>query len=270
MKTDSKRPNLEQNNEQNNVASDSEPSFTPTDSQQPDWLQELEERSRTAQKDFIDNISTRLKRPIMTEPPQHPFRGAPPFWASFDWNEEERIQRFTQHFQEVGGHVTRVADWQEAGQWIAEHARHLGAQYIVRQQLPELEQLQLEMQLPEAHISVWNSDPAQPWKARAAEADIGVVLADGAAAYTGTVMVTSAAQQGRSVSLLPTVCVVLLPRERLFTRLGELLIPLDTRGRENLPAGVHFISGPSRSSDIENDLTIGVHGPGIIYTLLIG
>ena len=47
-------------------------------------------------------------------------------------------------------------------------------------------------------------------------------------------------------------------------------IELDEQGREELPAGVHFISGPSRSSDIENDLTIGVHGPGIVYAIILG
>ncbi|WP_179292148.1 LUD domain-containing protein, partial [Paenibacillus campinasensis] len=47
------------------------------------------------------------------------------------------------------------------------------------------------------------------------------------------------------------------------------LVRLDEAGREQLPAGVHFISGPSRSADIENDLTIGVHGPGIVYAILV-
>ncbi|OXM13846.1 lactate utilization protein C [Paenibacillus herberti] len=108
------------------------------------------------------------------------------------------------------------------------------------------------------------------WLAHAAEADFGVVLADHAVAYTASVVVKSAAYKGRSVSLLPTALFVIIPRDRLKTRLGEVLQPLDEAGRAALPAGIHFISGPSRSADIENDLTIGVHGPGIVYALLIG
>lgn len=89
-------------------------------------------------------------------------------------------------------------------------------------------------------------------------------------AYTGSVVVLSAKEKGRSVSLLPTVLFIVIPVERLKTRLGEVLVGLDEAGREALPAGVHFITGPSRSSDIENDLTIGVHGPGIVYALIVG
>ncbi|MFD1888128.1 LutC/YkgG family protein [Paenibacillus wenxiniae] len=237
---------------------------------QPSWLAELEQQSRRQQQTFIDHISSRLGRPRATEPPQHPFRGAPTFWNEWSWNEQERIERFTAHFQEVGGHVVSVDSLEAAGEWIVQYAQELKAREIVRQQLPELQQLRLEQRLPDVHIAVWNENVQIDWRATAAGADIGIVMADGAAAYTGTVMVTSSAVQGRSVSLLPTVCIVLLYKENLHTRLGELLIPMDQRGREQLPAGVHFISGPSRSSDIENDLTIGVHGPGIIYTLLIG
>ncbi len=112
--------------------------------------------------------------------------------------------------------------------------------------------------------------PEQYWRARAAEADFGIVIADHAVAYTGSVTVLSAPNKGRSVSLLPTVLFIIIPVERLKTRLGEVLATFDEAGREQLPAGIHFISGPSRSSDIENDLTIGVHGPGIVYALIVG
>ncbi|OBA03305.1 hypothetical protein A9P44_20695 [Paenibacillus polymyxa] len=234
------------------------------------WLHQMEAESRVKQTRFMEGIAARLKRPRQTEPPMQPFRGAPAFWHEFEWGAAQRIEEFTANFTSVGGHVVRLPDLEETADWIAHKARELGAAYIVRQNEPDLDALQLEAALPEVRLSVWNTDPAENWRARAAEADIGIVMADEAAAYTGSVAVLSAPGKGRSVSLLPTALIILLPVERLRTRLGEILSRFDEAGREQLPAGIHFITGPSRSSDIENDLTIGVHGPGIVYTLLIG
>lgn len=235
-----------------------------------EWLAMMEEKSRAKQQQFMDGIAAKLKHPRLTAKPNQPFRGAPDFWRTFEWNEEERIERFTQNFISVGGHVTRVADMDAAKQFIADKAHEMSAHYIIRQNEPELDALNLEEALPDAKLSVWNSDPEEYWRARAAEADFGVVLADHAVAYTGSVVVLSSKDKGRSVSLLPTVLMIIIPVERLKTRLGEVLVQLDEGGREQMPAGVHFISGPSRSSDIENDLTIGVHGPGIVYSILVG
>ncbi|MDQ0493455.1 LutC/YkgG family protein [Paenibacillus brasilensis] len=245
-------------------------SSTQTKAAHEAWLHQMEAESRAKQVRFMDGIAAKLKRPRQTEPPVQPFRGAPAFWHDFEWSVEQRIQEFTANFTDVGGHVARLPDWEQTADWIARKAQELGAAYIVRQNEPDLDALQLEAALPEVRLSVWNTDPAEDWKARAAEADIGLVMADEAAAYTGSVAVLSSPEKGRSVSLLPTVLIILLPVERLRTRLGEILSRFDEAGREQLPAGIHFITGPSRSSDIENDLTIGVHGPGIVYTLLIG
>ncbi|MFC5530182.1 LutC/YkgG family protein [Cohnella yongneupensis] len=235
-----------------------------------DWLAQLGEASRAKQKTFIDGISAKLRRPRELSPPQHPYRGAPDFWRAFEWTEQERIEHFTANFKSAGGHVLRLADMDEAKRFIADKAAELSAKYVVRQNQPELNALDLEGALPEAQVSVWNSDPEEQWKARAAEADFGVVVADYAAAYTGSITVLSSKDKGRSVSLLPTVLMAIIPLERLKTRLGEILIHFDEAGREQLPAGIHFISGPSRSADIENDLTIGVHGPGVVYALIVG
>ena len=228
-------------------------------------------RSRARSRSRLhDGISAKLKRPRVTAPPAHPYRGAPDFWKAFEWPLEERIEKFPGEFQGGRRPYGTVSTMEDARSFIADKAAELSARYVIRQNQPELDGLGLEGAMPDAVLSVWNSDPEEHWKARAAEADFGIVVADYAAAYTGSVTVLSSKDKGRSVSLLPTVLMVILPLERLHTRLGEILIDFDRAGRENLPAGIHFISGPSRSADIENDLTIGVHGPGVVYALIVG
>lgn len=236
-----------------------------------DWLLEMEKQSRIKQETFMKGIAAKLKRPRVTAPPAHPYRGAPAFWNDFQWPLEERIERFAENFRAVGGHSVRLPDMEAARSFIADKAAEMQARYFIRQDVKELEQLNLEEALPaDARMTVWNADSEQSPKARAAEADFGVVMADYAAAYTGSITVLSAKNKGRSVSLLPTVLMAIIPVDRLKTRLGEILPEFDRMGRDKLPAGIHFISGPSRSADIENDLTIGVHGPGIVYALLVG
>lgn len=234
------------------------------------WLSELETTSRQKQDVFMQRISSRLGRAQVTEAPVRPFRGSPDFWKDTDWDEETRIEQFSERFLSVGGHVVRVHNEEELRVWIEQKAEELEPKRILCQDQEELRALQLSDIVPYAKVTVWNTDTDADYKHAAAEADIGIVIADGVAAYTGSVLVMSAKEKGRSVSLLPTVLFLLIPKDKIKTRLGELLIPLDEKGREALPAGVHFISGPSRSSDIENDLTIGVHGPGIVYAIIIG
>jgi L-lactate dehydrogenase complex protein LldG len=243
-----------------------------------DWLAQLDEQSRRRQQSFMDGIAQRLGRPRVLEKPAHPFRGAADFWNGYELPLEVRVAIFTENFVSAGGHVVRLADSEALRRFIVEKAVELGAARIVRNAQRELDSLDLEAALPETRISVWNNDAdvrgeaerAGYWKARAAEADIGIVAADYAAAHTGSITVLSSKDKGRSVSLLPAVLMAVVPVERLKTRLGEILVDFDRIGREHLPAGIHFISGPSRSADIENDLTIGVHGPGVVYALIVG
>lgn len=235
-----------------------------------EWLQQLKEQSLSKQMSFMNNIADRMKRPRVMEKPNHSFKGAPEFWHEFQWGIEERVAQFTGNFRNAGGHVEHMEEMAQAKSFIVDKAQELGATYILMNNEPELTAFELEEALSDAQVTVWNNNPEENWKARSAEADFGIVMADYAAAHTGSVVVLSSKDKGRSVSLLPTVLFVIIPIERLKTRLGEALINFDLAGRENLPAGIHFISGPSRSADIENDLTIGVHGPGVVYALIVG
>lgn len=234
------------------------------------WLAQLDSQSAKEQERFMNAIASKLGRARVIEKPVHPNRGAPDFWHKFEWPLDERIEQFTMNFQAAGGYVVRLASMEKAKLAIIDIVQSLGVNRIIHQDQPELHALHLSDELSEAQISAWNTDSRESWKAAAAAADLGIVLADAAAAYTGSLTVLSSKEKGRSVSLLPTSLIVILPVERLKTRLGEILIQFDQSARKDLPAGIHFISGPSRSADIENDLTIGVHGPGIVHVLIIG
>ncbi len=235
-----------------------------------EWLAQMESESRAKQEQFMMGIAGRLGHPRLTNAPPHPFRGAPDFWKSFEWSSEERVQHFTDNFEAAGGHVQRLSDMQEVQSFICSKATELSARYIIHQNEVELNNLELKEKLEDIVVSQWNSGSDEDWIARAAEADIGIVMADYAVSHTGSIVVVSSKDKGRSVSLLPTALIAIIPFERLKTRLGEVLIDFDEVGREQLPAGIHFITGPSRSADIENDLTIGVHGPGVVFALIVG
>lgn len=235
-----------------------------------DFLERLTEQSRAKQKTFMQNIASRLGRPIITEKPDHPHKGAPPFWQQFTLDEEQRIQLFSDNWSKAGGHVIRFSNMEQAGQFITERAAELKARLLIRHNQPELNRLRLEERLLDTRLVVWQPGSNEELLTLAAGADIGVIAAEHAVAHTGSIVVTSSGDRGRSVSLLPAVLMAIIPTERIKTRLGEVLGHFDGMRREQFPAGIHFISGPSRSADIENDLTIGVHGPGVVFALIVG
>ncbi|KRF42318.1 LutC/YkgG family protein [Paenibacillus sp. Soil787] len=239
------------------------------------FLQKLHQEALKDQEAFFTNISNRLGRakPLQTAP-SHSTKGAPEFWEQMDLPLEERIQLFMTNWQKAGGHAKRLTGMAEAQAFIANFIALTQAKQIIIQDQSELEILRKELAESDVDICVWNSDGVgaqgkEELIAKAAGADIGIIAAEHAVAYTGSLVVTSAPTRGRSVSLLPTTLIAIIPVERLTTKLGEVLMPFDELEMKDRPAGIHFISGPSRSADIENDLTIGVHGPGIVYALII-
>lgn len=233
-------------------------------------LSQLEQESRKKQEAFMKRIADRLGHSQLREKPRHPYQGAPSFWDRFELSQEERITLFSENWSKAGGHVVKVGSMEEAKRWMTEKAAEMKAKRMLRQNQPELQSMRLEAAMKDAEWIVWDGIPKADRLAAAASADIGLVVADHAVAYTGSLVVTSSAKKGRSVSLLPAALFAVVPADRMCTRLGEVLRPIDRTPRERLPAGIHFISGPSRSADIENDLTIGVHGPGVVFAIIVG
>ncbi|MGZ4163533.1 MAG: LutC/YkgG family protein [Tumebacillaceae bacterium] len=232
-------------------------------------IEDLQTRSKQQQGGFLTRVAKRLKRTTESDAPVHPFRGAPDVWQSYELTEEERVLTFMKNWNQLGGVVKRFARPDALVKYVCQVANMMEAKYALSWDHPLLEALQIEACLPGVEMTVWRERSEEQLLAKAAGADFGIVVADYAIAHTGTVVTVSAPQRGRSVSLLPTAFLAIIRAETIKTRMGEVMAALKEQFGTQLPAGVHFITGPSRSADIENDLTIGVHGPGIVYALIL-
>lgn len=110
-------------------------------------------------------------------------------------------------------------------------------------------------------------DDIESFKERIFDYDISVINARGGVSSHGVTCVSSA-EAPRLLSLAPKICVAILKRENIVKSLSAQLNKIKAEdGR--LPTNVVFISGPSRTSDIELQLVLGVHGSQIFYVVLI-
>jgi len=99
-----------------------------------------------------------------------------------------------------------------------------------------------------------------------ANAEVGVTGCDAVIAETGSLVTLSGGGKPRAASLLPPVHVAIVRRSEMFMTMGEYF--------EKRPATIAtaacctFITGPSRTADIELTLTVGVHGPRKVIVIV--
>jgi L-lactate dehydrogenase complex protein LldG len=91
--------------------------------------------------------------------------------------------------------------------------------------------------------------------------DAGVSECDALIAQTGTVVVTNRSAGGRALSVLPPHHVVLARRDQLLADLPAAFALLKKKYATGYPSMISFITGPSRTGDIERILVLGAHGP---------
>lgn len=97
---------------------------------------------------------------------------------------------------------------------------------------------------------------------------VGITGAFCAIAETGTLMLCSGGDAPASVSLLPETHIALLYAERIVCGMEEAW-DLARAELDTLPRAVNFISGPSRTGDIEQTIVLGAHGPYRVHIILV-
>jgi L-lactate dehydrogenase complex protein LldG len=90
-----------------------------------------------------------------------------------------------------------------------------------------------------------------------------------AIAETGTLVLLSHENTPAATSLLPETHIAVVKTARIVKGMEEAWALLRTE-RGSLPRAVNFISGPSRTADIEQTVTLGAHGPYRVHIVLVG
>ena len=98
--------------------------------------------------------------------------------------------------------------------------------------------------------------------------DVGLTLADRGIAETGTLVLDSQAEDTRLASMLSEIHVAILKESDLRDSALDMVDELRAMMSPN-SAYTAFITGPSRTADIERVLTIGVHGPLELVIMLV-
>jgi len=176
------------------------------------------------------------------------------------------VEMFRERLEAVGGRCVVVRGEVEAAcalkGIIAElRSTSLPAERIASSNAPLLARLTREV------VEVTELTVA-PSSAELFDYDVGLTTAQAAIAETGTLVLESDSEHHRLVSLVPPVHIAIVNAKDICLTIGDALKLLRRREVADISRTITFITGPSRTADIELTLTVGVHGPRELYVIV--
>lgn len=188
---------------------------------------------------------------------------------------EALAARFAEKLTETSGTCEVVEERQEVPEHLARRFRAGGGGDTVLSWSPEaLGFPDLESRLAPHGIRLMVPGDLRRASVRsdAAQPVLGLTGVEAAFASTGTILLTPGPGRSRVASLLPLVHVALVPMSKIVPTFEVWL--RDRRGDATLAGLLResgqlvFVTGPSKSADIEMNLTLGVHGPGLVHAVV--
>lgn len=240
---------------------------------------------------MLARIREALGRPARPTSAPEPLPPFPAQVAGLDAS--GRVEQFVSELQKVGAGVTRANGAGEVKECLesllraspdaavalsdGEALRRLGLRAwlagVGRRVVPSLREFIAEEGAGADAPTPGGGDVAalvERYRGLLLDAAVGITTADYALADTGTLVIVSGGEQHRLISLLPPAHVCLLDPARILPSLTHLLAEVGGRFNdpESVPKNMTCITGPSRTADIEQAITMGVHGPKSLHVIL--
>ena len=164
---------------------------------------------------------------------------------------EDDAVLFAEEFTKLGGKFVFCADEAQMQQQLLALLASQNWQkvYCVEEQLRKQLQLSCTDDLPNCDVSITGCEYL--------------------VARTGSIVMSSAQQSGRTTSVYAPVHICIAHNSQLLFDVKDALSFLKAKYENNFPSFVTLATGPSRTADIEKTLVTGVHGPKEVYCFLI-
>lgn len=186
-------------------------------------------------------------------------------------HETEQLEsNFAEVFTRLAGHVHRISTIEELGPILdAVHSQFL-TETVAVAGLPDDALAVVQATCEARNVSLLKSPFAGMALPDAVDsARIGVTMAAFGVAETGSIVEITRQDADRLVSALPRVHVCILYADTIVATLADAAPRLREAFTAEGAMTATFISGPSRTGDIEMNLTLGVHGPEVMHVVIL-
>lgn len=211
--------------------------------------------------------------PPPTDAAGHPALNILPEAAARPWlpdggdSPEASLRLLAENLEKLRAVLVRVDDLSAAAAYLAGLAREKDWQRVAWHANGLVEAAIAELPCATHRVD----DPTAAFdKSLLETCDAGVTTCECLVAQTGSILVSSATCGGRSLSILPHVHVVIATVDQVLPTLADALHAARERHAGALPSMLSFITGPSRTGDIERILVLGAHGPKELFVILVG
>lgn len=226
------------------------------------------------ERDFLKRFASRTPLPAAPALDRDDLaRWAEQFRAGLPARREALAEEFKSALQSAGGVFHPARDAEDAAGVALEIARAQGAQRAIAWDDPALAAARAALEGTGIAVALSALAPGiERAQVRAATvaADVGLTTAAYAVAQTGTLVLVHGAHRGRLTSLAPGTHIALIHAGDLVPTFADVvkllrLARLSSDGR--LPSNISLHTGPSKTADIEQTLTKGVHGPKAVHVI---
>ncbi|MED4205646.1 lactate utilization protein C [Neobacillus mesonae] len=218
---------------------------------------------------FLNQIASQLNRPRMSTPIARPiWKYQPQYEIYKDASQDELLEILKEHCKKIHTKIF-TTDLAELPGVMNNVVAEYGGGPVVTWKDERFSKWGLDPLMkekwPSENIDVfeWDYTLGEENVRQAEKANVGITISEITLAESGTVVLFSDKDKGRTVSFLPATSIMLIPKSTLVPRMTQAAVKMREIHEEtgHVASCINFITGPSNSADIELNLVVGVHGP---------